>query len=1104
MVNYTNGGDSHPTGNGGAYQENSKRSNNGKRADPRWFVRHDGDTKRINRKRFKARGWKSPLERFDDYDSYVLHFKFKKKRRISRISFSLLEYPQRWNIRYYDRHRKKMMPLKINKKSKVSGKIKGTSGHWTSQSFDFRPVRTNIIEFRLKRNWRKGSPGLKPPRRYRLGLKDVSFKITSDGDSDGDVPGIPGYDELISYVHYDSQRAVDKNTVATDVNGDGVLDEVVVPNTDSYWMSSPQGASDSVVAFYCDIRDGTGGSTTFDTIRMLPLQVGPKMTVYYTEDDTTSDFAVSNNQYILQSSPPEFSTNRLKDIGLNMTSDVTGAYTIDATKMGLDLSKSFTIGTEFTLLENSPATADRYLWSIEETGGTDDVSLVFNSSTGIFEVKQGAVTIASSDAISSVYGSDYGVIVSYNLIGSGSFWTFDVSEMTGDISDRAISTSAIDGIIFDYVTSFSPALFRIGNNYAGDKPASANIRSMWVKQDIYREPYALMFFADVEAFLSGEIDSPVEPRSIYYNAVMVGDFTSSLSARVGPNAAIYTNKEWIPIPKDFVLVTNDYELDQTYRAKYLKFEFTGLQPRPYNSASTLPIRGFPQWVRRFFDALFEDDGGYYKSALSGNIFEPSNQITITTPSDQNADIKLAMQNKNDEATFIFHEDLTSFDYLANRDNVADVVSLIREIKKTAHHMKFPIVCRHTYDTIRIPISNKKAYFVGIKDLQIMRSKMVQLGDTSEYFDTFDDDFELSYGNLITPQYNCFFSTGSYTYPTPYDVDESLVTSDTFPSFSKFRTIQVATVDSPWETSMGDSAANLDNLDYVVPVNSTTSLVTSTYQGERGGQVVRIDKVDETLVEYGLSILPLVGPGPTSTYPGNYSVTTGSYPMIEAQTSAAVRMYLPETNSGRYELRLWESDSYDTPTWTLAAKRQLDVPPLQWIEEEISYMPENTAINWYTEIVQIDPGIKEPFIVDMLGVWQRPVTWEVNNTPTDPNTWRPILFALNNPNAYFSFPYDDYGDFNAPIGDEFEPMKFAIRARARRNNVMIGGYQVIPWYEESVVVNRAPIDYNPPWGVSDREDLRAVEHKPWFQGWYHYFPLHASTVFQGYPLIKYDY
>jgi hypothetical protein len=207
----------------------------------------------------------------------------------------------------------------------------------------------------------------------------------------------------------------------------------------------------------------------------------------------------------------------------------------------------------------------------------------------------------------------------------------------------------------------------------------------------------------------------------------------------------------------------------------------------------------------------------------------------------------------------------------------------------------------------------------------------------------------------------------------------------------------------------------------------------------------------------------------------------------------------------------------------------------WYECEVAYVANEGDGDWFAEVVQTDPAITEEFVVDMLGVWQNPIRWEVTNgqsftvpplggpdpsdlsqedfdsapfaergdvedappgdypsdapfrTESTPDLedydWQTVLWPLGKPNGYLRFHHADHF--------------LRVRVTALRAGAVVGGWTVVPWYIESSMVMRAPIDYNPPWGVSDQMDLLDTGRKPIFKLWSHYFPQKYSTNLYGY-------
>lgn len=208
--------------------------------------------------------------------------------------------------------------------------------------------------------------------------------------------------------------------------------------------------------------------------------------------------------------------------------------------------------------------------------------------------------------------------------------------------------------------------------------------------------------------------------------------------------------------------------------------------------------------------------------------------------------------------------------------------------------------------------------------------------------------------------------------------------------------------------------------------------------------------------------------------------TNSMMDLKGPVSCAARVMLPDTNLGTWKFNLYATDGFDE---RLVRSQDIRIPVKQWVEIEMAYLPSEMDTDWRVEIVQTDPLVSEPMLVDMLGIWMNPVLWEFSNDGG--LNWVPALWPLNRPEAYLTFP---------SAGSQAK-----VRATAMKRGAIISGWTMIPWYIDSPMVARAPIDRIPPWGASDDEDLLSTEHKPMFKVWNRFFPQRFSINFKS-PMI----
>lgn len=1044
--------------------------------DPRLYVSEGNRRSKIKWRKVNRNGWISPKHQAQGDQDTVIQIKFAKPKKLNRISFELLRVPQIWNVKYYDQVRKQMVSLTDRRGKKLAGSVSGfavnvldpkkekdTSHKWRGFDYDLPTIRTNLIEIHLNRDIQNppiehlddffGMPKNTP---YSVGIRNLKLKMKilddDDVDDGGDDDGGPGPIGT-------SERAVIKRHTSIMAHDGGEA---------TYWECAPQGAASSVVPYYIDMRQSDGSASIFDTLKLIPLWPGPSMSMYYSNDDTALPWTLSPNRVMLDTKG-DISPGFVKGSGL-FVDQADSVYAVSNSYLRFSVPNSFVSGLHWTPTFTNSGN-DRWLWNFlqydSEGSPGNQLGLIFRPSasgastiTGQFKVQQNVTTTLAT--FSSSYTFDinktYAIVVGYNQnnldLDHPKGWYLDVSVVPG-----VSSTSTTQYTVGTAPAALWPQALRIGNKADKTRPARGYISHLWFKLDGYTHLAANAFLLSSDSFIAGE-GNPDQRTNGHYNSIFASKLTKSLEVRVGPGAGYFRSKKWTPIPVDYTLSSTQYQLPVT-EAKFLKLEFSNLVARTYlTDLEELPVTDFPSWIKDWYRSISTQRQGVPYNAIqnSRNFYE--GVPTPVTPGDQRQHTRvrelLDGGGSGGMPPIVYHTDQATAEAAVN-PRLFDRVGLYKELQFAAIPMRFMETGRHEYTTHTVNVE-RRAFFVGIKELQVFRSDYTVVMDNPEYGDTFED-------NQHIQDVGTWVNVGS---SMQAGNTGSVMITKTFESFSKFNTIQVAVLDSPWESPMTIDQIDLGDVTHLtdpqgVAFDSSTStlrtFVTGQYQGARGGNVVQLSRAGTA--EYGLKTK-------TGMFVGFAIDQYG------ARTSAVVRMQLPQTNLGTYELRLYESGN-------LVAVKPIKISSKSWQEIELAYVANAADFDWQAEVVQTDPTISEPFVVDMLGIWQHPVRWEFSNDGG--LTYQTALWPMNKPNGYIRF--NQAGS------------KLKVRITAMRNNAVVSGWTVVPWYIESPMVARAPIDLNPPWGISDSDALRDTSHKPIFRLWNHWFPQSYSVNLYGY-------
>lgn len=246
----------------------------------------------------REKGWSSTPLPADADEEAVLQFNFDQERNFNRMSFELSNVPQYFAVYYFDTVKKEMVLLKDYRNNPIQGvvsgireAVEGSGVAWVKFAYVLKPIKTNLVEFRIKRNLTDiVNLGLNPRTAYRIKLRHVYFRFhilppppPPDGGGGGgpkppgdDDPDLPPEDDFPQYkiLTFSASEALNK--------------------TNSFWQSPPLGPG-SVYPFIVDLRDSDGNAQTFDTIKLVSLYTGSFLNVYYSNDDAYSNFRLSNN-----------------------------------------------------------------------------------------------------------------------------------------------------------------------------------------------------------------------------------------------------------------------------------------------------------------------------------------------------------------------------------------------------------------------------------------------------------------------------------------------------------------------------------------------------------------------------------------------------------------------------------------------------------------------------------------------------------------------------------------------------------------------------------------------------------------------------------------
>jgi hypothetical protein len=272
----------------------------------------------------------------------------------------------------------------------------------------------------------------------------------------------------------------------------------------------------------------------------------------------------------------------------------------------------------------------------------------------------------------------------------------------------------------------------------------------------------------------------------------------------------WEERVWTHIPKTFQMVKRDsHVLPEPITTKYVKVEFSHLQPRSYNSGDfpqPIAYKKHPKWVLDYFVARtaldqYEANGSNFSPRRVGVTFdaldlaynyylddlnqEPNQPVLIQDDERRNFITELSTATVGDVAdqdvlaqistvfdNFKTHPALKAVSYLPSISatnlygqnyptEYADLpspdydTSALQSLDKTAvvyeatmPVMYFFIPCRHRYKELVGSLKYNRAYFAGVKQVAFGRERYTADHDSNLYVETMGDEINMERMDFI--------------------------------------------------------------------------------------------------------------------------------------------------------------------------------------------------------------------------------------------------------------------------------------------------------------------------------------------------------------------
>lgn len=1063
--------------------------------------------------------WTTPPRTWNDPNIDVLEIRFSEQRLINHVAADYAHFPHVFEIQFWDDEtgQWQVMVTKTVTDSVpygINGHTPPTAihpyhygeNHWLHCKERIPATLTNAVRMVIKRFYDpdiayptfgsaddsvRAASVCRPPVglkglfvMYPCGLRniDLGYRVESVEDagrltSDG-APLAMTRNVLGQPVQHSLQVYAATNTL---------------DNDESYWKCDPQPMSDAVVNFHMDVSDSGGLPVVVDAFEVNPLTIGANVNVYWSDAMPTDLSAAYASDATL---PPSRVLGSVHNdsgtyAGLNFPPTDFACVEFDSDLLHWDPEEQTWWGAATLVAKQSAAEMnDAVLLSMgDETFGDHlcgNLAVRFDQGAAVFELEGLRASVPVNFWAGSVVNIIFGMTGTRNARGG----------LTGEIrlavavngveqgsdSDSGQITADITPAPRSVGFSLSPSTLRVG--------AAATVDDVqWDGGDIVGGVFPLRLTGMVlgfgegpstESFLSDPTYWYRQPdqnqrREARQGGFWASDHSSGTFLRYSPSydtewgfvggpVDFYSVVSWTPVGRDFALRQGILRIPTT-RARFFKFEFSSLNPEPWE-----PFLTIDRTVKKFRSSVISGP------QRSGQPW--TDQFTWVVNATGTAKFEdqwtLGTSMVNPEA----HSPTTA---LAAVDDVTG--AQIRDAKGYGYNtipwqpwsdgVQHYLAGVHEYDTVKVEHVNKVGFFVGLRTLKPLRLNPSPPTNHPSYDDYLFDlanvedgtTFEFDPGALwtieggvssviseveavsalfetIVPVEGVQFSTQqTEPYQVLYD--------------DKFQSPLLATSDFSDTTGwhrLGDSVAIYDTTAKAVKVVRDPEIVLRLL-GPQGGIIH--DPVQ-----------PIMRTSPIWTS----GVAAGAYGGLGSATvevsdqgvlHAAVRVTALNDLTSPLTLRIMGSDSA-----TILASVDFTPPKGVATEQVLRYVLNTMpSVDDIVSVQLIQTGQSEDsWLVHALSLFDDSIFWEWSNDAGI--TWVPAIDVRNNHEGIVRFARPGTG------------VKW--RVRSYRKNTAVSAVRWKPWYQGRILGRHTFPQRGP--NLSTYDDLLPIQDDPGFSTW----------------------
>lgn len=945
------------------------------------------------------------------------------------------------------------------------------NGHWVRHDEPIVPVTTSKI---LVHCLRPASPAghqvpCNPhghPVPYPLGCRnfDVGCRVTQKSH----VP--PTLRSPVTLSHRQPF------TTSSDVNG-SPLQVAVRENRAAdllqggTWRSAPQPSADAVVNLYIDGRDAEGNPQLVSAFNLQPVTSGVRYNLYYSAEP-----------------PPATATFSALDDPISSGLLSSGGTQIPAaTAQGIAFPKA----PGWLDLSNQAAGADSAApwWcgiEVMPQFDHDDDGTYVVCDAGSFQLCYVAGTwqVTVPDPRSPSHLPSGGVLCQ---------WQFDFKR-----GDRLQFCHGFDG---DHLFAWSPrgSLCQLASASPPSSPAFrfGALQHVDPDHDVLPGNCTLSCFilkqerADFSSGIPGDFTSFAAGASAYCTAPSGAPSTSNAVARfhpqwvlgdvcpwgfVGGPGSSFESCDWVQVPRTYVLAAGYAEFDPVM-ASCWKFEFTGLQPEPYDylRPDTLDARYFPPQAQ---PSAAQQDPTTPAQLDAGLAVGTSMAAAFRL-----GDAPPPWPGSPSPGTVLATEAMYATDPLAAARMQQQGGALYGFQRWQPPHAIPAGQGPSAYQHQAVPVSGRCAYFVAVSSIAMYAMDYTQPDDTPQYTETFADLASVDSSSFSFGGWDLRPGTGMFT-PSNLSPAGATAQSAVLSSTHRVTGLQFASVQSNPIQLLNDSDFAQDGLPGWGPVGDAMPLTVSSQESQLGimVQVQRGGAPDLgspytpgswaylensyaswQLLESGVPAWLDFGLPPASTSFGGIAYTgTPVAASPGGRLYAAARVFSPVALSAPLYLQL-----LDGPTGTVIAEAEqgvaggavtewfagftvgeVTISANTWATVEADYpsWADADATAWNTIDLTVTPlgttvtaqviqktSTSDSWDIDNLSVFDDAITWQFSNDGGA--TWYDAYDIRNNPNGALAFP-EGGGQGN----------QLMWRVSGYRPGLVVSGLTVRPWYQ----------------------------------------------------------